>query len=217
MTPTYNHLEMEAALCIWEHLDACSGRETDFPDIAAFRRAYGTAEFRHSAIALVSYCLEVYNCMPTKLIDGLAYDWEVIPAILDSVDWRAMPNLPSVEHGVAHARTALTKLQRQYAPKPKDRVPLCAGEPAMPPDKLSSRALPFSLFSKRFKPIANKGDILREKLPRDPIEAHWWAAVPIHGTRWHILPGTDHRYGAFFIKCRVPRAGRDDQHPRYAY
>lgn len=216
---TYSHLEMEAALCIWEHLDACSDQPRLYPDIYNYRQLNGTAEFRHTAITLARYCTDVYDQLPAKLVDDIAYDWDVIPTILDSIDWRTMPRLPIVAHGVSHTKAALKKLQAERTPKPvpKDRVPLCAGDPVMPPDKQPSRALPYAVFQRRFKPILVNGDIRREKLPRDPVEVHWWSVFPTDTHRWHIMPGIEPGHAAFFIKCRVPRGGDNAKHPVYAY
>lgn len=151
----YTHLQMEAALCIWESLDARSQDEGEYPAVAAFRQTHGTAEFRHMAVLLVPYCLNIYHAMPKRLVEGLAYDWDVIPAILDSVDWRNMPTLPEIAHGADFTRKALAELQRARKPagKPKDTPPENAGAPVMPPSPPRKRALPFKVFKERFLPI----------------------------------------------------------------
>lgn len=220
---TYTHLEMEAALCIWESLEARSQDEKEYPAVKAFRDNYGTAEFRSMAVLLVPYCLAVYDAMPKHLVEGFAYDWDVIPAILDSVDWRTMPTLPEVEHGVTVTRKALADLRRERRPvgKTKDTVPKNPGAPVMPPATLRKRALPFKLFKERFQPIARQhGEIARDltDLPADPLDRQWWTLETGNlSETWYLRPGIFYRVGTQYVRCRNPWGGEAHQHPPYVY
>jgi hypothetical protein len=106
--PEYSHLQVEAALCIWESLmrdyDA-TPFDTETP-FATYWREHGTVHMRHLSIALAGYCLAVYDALPADARDGRPYDWEVIPAILDTIDWSIGPDirLPAGEAAILAAR-----------------------------------------------------------------------------------------------------------------
>jgi hypothetical protein len=114
----YSHLQVEAALCIWESLmrdyDATPfGAETEF---ATYWREHGTVHMRHLSIALADYCLAVYDALPGDVRDGCPYDWEIIPAILATIDWNIGPDLlPPPREAVAIATRALA--QNQEGPR----------------------------------------------------------------------------------------------------
>ncbi|UYZ08579.1 hypothetical protein CFBP5507_06140 [Agrobacterium salinitolerans] len=81
---SFTFLEMEAALCVWEWmLDA--GAKT----VERWRDTIGTKEARHSSYSIGRYCLKIFDL--GKEIggplawDGGAYDWEVIPAICETI------------------------------------------------------------------------------------------------------------------------------------
>jgi hypothetical protein len=86
----YTHLAMEAALCVWE----CLNEWTILPDVSTqsrpewieLREGIGSVEMRHQSIALGKWCLAIYEICTKHdrdFFDGLSYDWEVIPMILD--------------------------------------------------------------------------------------------------------------------------------------
>ncbi|WP_414462471.1 hypothetical protein [Hyphomicrobium sp. DY-1] len=222
-TRTYSVLDVEAALIIWECFDDWSRDETFHPEVAKYRADFGTVELRHLAIALAPHCLAVHRRLPASLLDGLAYDWDVIPAILENLDWRKFPDgQQDLAHAVTLARAALIELRdkERAAQKPLDTVPADAGAPVMPPTTMPSRALPFRLFDKRFAPIPAKGhDICRDPstLPRQPLERHWWTVQDNGGPRWSIRPGIHVANRMFLIHCRNPWGGNADDHPTYAY
>lgn len=83
----YTHLEMEAALCVWECLcDWTLGELAEHhKDWVELREGVGSVELRHQSIVLGKWCLLVYNICTKRDRDffaGVAYDWEVIPLIL---------------------------------------------------------------------------------------------------------------------------------------
>jgi hypothetical protein len=86
----YTHPEMEAALCVWECLNDWTladyidgpGR----PEWIELRQGIGSVEMRHQAIAVGKWCLEIFDICVERdrdFFDGLSYDWEVIPMMLD--------------------------------------------------------------------------------------------------------------------------------------
>lgn len=79
----YTALEMEAALCVWEHLNDITVC-TDKPDPAwmEYREGVGSAELRHESIAIGRWALEVYDLLPQWYRESGSYDWEIIPAIV---------------------------------------------------------------------------------------------------------------------------------------
>jgi hypothetical protein len=100
----YSHLQVEAALCIWEKfLDDYNGLGVEeAPPFAEYWREHGTVHMRHLSIALAGYCLAVHDALADDVVDGRPYDWEIIPAILDTIDWNIGPDirLPPAEAAV---------------------------------------------------------------------------------------------------------------------
>lgn len=88
-TDTFTPLELEAALCVWEWVDSRSVGLTDDvrADVLSLRQAIGTVELRSRCGDIGRYCLKVYDHIPETARDGHAYDWEIIPAILETFDW----------------------------------------------------------------------------------------------------------------------------------
>lgn len=87
---SFSYDEMEAALCVWEHLLECCDAHSAHYD-SAINDIYGklgAAEFRTTAIGLGRYCQTVYDLIPEEVREGWAYDWDVIPAILCTIDWK---------------------------------------------------------------------------------------------------------------------------------
>jgi hypothetical protein len=91
--PTYSHLQVEAALCIWEEIieRTAKRRDSEHAALIAYRKNCGTGALRHESITLAAYCLAVYDLLPEHARDGYPYDWEIIPAILDTIDWSIGP------------------------------------------------------------------------------------------------------------------------------
>ena len=80
---TYTHLEMEAALCVWEHLCDITVNTTE-PDEEWFdyRQGIGSVELRHESITIGKWVLKVYDLLPEWYRDIGAYDWEIVPTIV---------------------------------------------------------------------------------------------------------------------------------------
>jgi hypothetical protein len=96
----FTYLEVEAALCVWEclndwtllahgdvHAAAINDEDDNIKtDWIALRENVGSAEMRHQSIPLGQWCLKVYDICTKHdpdFFDGVAYDWEVIPLILE--------------------------------------------------------------------------------------------------------------------------------------
>src|SRR5262249_40857739 len=98
----HSHLQVEAALCIWENwIDRKMRTPTNERD-TAFHNYWehcGTVTIRHLSIDLADYCLAVYDALPDEEKYGRPYDWEIIPAILETIDWAIGPyvRLPAAE------------------------------------------------------------------------------------------------------------------------
>ncbi len=85
--PRFSYLEMEAAMCVWECLnDWTLPPATKRTDWIELREAVGSAELRHASIELGQWSLKVHELCTRRnpdIFDGFAYDWEVIPDILE--------------------------------------------------------------------------------------------------------------------------------------
>ncbi|XHE14388.1 hypothetical protein PCC82_06540 [Agrobacterium deltaense] len=80
----FSFLEMEAALCVWEWM-----LDVGAKNVERWREAIGTAEARQTCFAIGRYCLEIYD-LGKKMDgpnawDGLSFDWDVIPAICETI------------------------------------------------------------------------------------------------------------------------------------
>ena len=88
-TSTYSMVEAETALCIFEELDRRTA--TDNPDrcpaVSRWREDNGVYALRHAALGLAGAVDALYNAIPGDEWDGLAFDWHIVPAILNWVVW----------------------------------------------------------------------------------------------------------------------------------
>lgn len=86
----YTHLEMEAALCVWECINDWTlpdhiskmGR----PEWINLRNGVGSVEMRHQSIVLGKWCLQIWDILTEhdkNFFDYSSYDWEVVPMMLD--------------------------------------------------------------------------------------------------------------------------------------
>lgn len=102
-------LELEAALCVWEYLNEISLADTINPNLSRLRESIGTAQLRSHCLDIGRYCLKVYDLLPPEARDGHAYDWEIIPAIVDTIsfDDGVLPAL-TLEKAAAVVTEALT-------------------------------------------------------------------------------------------------------------
>lgn len=94
----YTHLEMEAALCVWEAINdrtVCGSDDmvAKHPELNECRENWGSVSLRHASIHIGKFFLTVYDLLDEKVRDAFSYDWEIIPAMLDHVDW-AQPGEP---------------------------------------------------------------------------------------------------------------------------
>lgn len=111
---TYSWDEVEAALCVWEELD----RRTRPPEhlqnlgLLHWRWTHGTSEMRTAAIGLARYVDEMYQLLSTTEWEPLAFDWEIIPAILDTVVWSSSGPAPTLP---ANRKSAMQILDRLTA------------------------------------------------------------------------------------------------------
>lgn len=108
--PTASHAgdaQIETALCVWEFLHEHA--ETN-PDIQRYRAEIGTVELRIAAIRLAAFCNDVFSRLPDSVLFERTFDWDIVPAILDTIDWQARPVLPpSLNASVEAVKTALTR------------------------------------------------------------------------------------------------------------
>lgn len=106
-SPTYSSEEVEAALCIWEELDRRTRPPERLHNLALFhwRAEHGTADLRTVAVDLARYADGMYQLLSAAEWNGLAFDWEIVPAILDTVAWHPFgpaPMLPLTRMSAMH-------------------------------------------------------------------------------------------------------------------
>lgn len=102
--PKYTALEMEAALCIWEWINDHTTTEEApaYPALNDAREAHGTFALRSAVPALATWLLTVYDAALAGEWDSHSYDWEIVPAIMGLVEWRADgQGLYDLPHGSA--------------------------------------------------------------------------------------------------------------------
>jgi hypothetical protein len=102
--PTYSALEAEAALCIWE--DMLDRRDTFYKE--AFT-PNGSVTMRHLSLELAPFVLRVYDRIADEVCGMWSYDWEVIPAILNTITFAASHTLPDETEAAAKALASLKK------------------------------------------------------------------------------------------------------------
>lgn len=108
MTQRNATLQAEAVLCLWEAmLDA--RLESTLPAMVDAWEATGTHTMRHHAITLAPFVLDVYDALPPSVrLAPLAYDYDVVPAILATLQWDgAEVQRPSVADAAAAVAAAL--------------------------------------------------------------------------------------------------------------
>ena len=113
--PAYTHLELEAALCVWEDINLRTGAENRHEGMAEWRDIVGTVAARHASIDLARYVLQVYaagNASDPRgdAWDSWVYDWEIVPAILDTVVFDAGDYELPTDHA-AQAAAVIAKLK----------------------------------------------------------------------------------------------------------
>lgn len=111
---SYSRNDVEAALCIWEELDRRT-RSNDWqgdPNLPRWRKQYGVSALRDAAMDLVDYVEALYQALPPEEWDGLAYDQQIVPAILDWVSWQSPKPVPLLATGTATAASLMAGLRR---------------------------------------------------------------------------------------------------------
>lgn len=105
--PTYTALQAEAALCLWEAMIDARMTST-LPALDSAWEAAGAATMRHHALALAPFALAVYDALPAEARECVAYDYEIIPAVLAVVRWSgAGYALPPVEDAARDVAAAI--------------------------------------------------------------------------------------------------------------
>lgn len=99
---SYSHLEVEAALCVWEYLNDVTllDQSRQDPQWVELREDVGSVALRHASIEIGKWALKVYDVCTRhdpSFFDGLAYDWEVIPAMVDRC--RGLDGRPAIHEG----------------------------------------------------------------------------------------------------------------------
>lgn len=87
----YTESNVEAALCVWEDLLARTSGDLsgDDPGLDAFLHANGTVVLRQHAVSLGVWVDQAYGLMNEDVRDAVPFDWEIVPALMDLVEWRA--------------------------------------------------------------------------------------------------------------------------------
>ena len=91
----YTELEAEAALCLWEAMIEAKAEAEKLQDCGVgggddLLNAWedtGTMFMRHEALRLAHVVCETFALIPVDLRDGHSFDWEIVPAILDTFRW----------------------------------------------------------------------------------------------------------------------------------
>lgn len=100
---------LHTAMCIWEYM---LDHDQSGTAISRLRNEIGTVELRHLAIRLIPFCCDVYTQIPEFLTLDKCYDWDVIPAILDTIDFAVRPVMPPpVPTALELAKKALAPTQ----------------------------------------------------------------------------------------------------------
>lgn len=92
----FGYLQMEAALIVWETLNdwTLSDSALSRPEWIELREGVGSMEMRHQSIALGKWCLAIYDILTKHdrdFFDGVAYDFEVIPMMLNHAERDGVP------------------------------------------------------------------------------------------------------------------------------
>ncbi|MBN9548517.1 MAG: hypothetical protein J0H31_06435 [Alphaproteobacteria bacterium] len=115
----YTHLEMEAALCVWEWLNEITvvpkRRAEADPVWLKYRELVGSVELRHYSIDVAKYVLPVYDLLPEWFRAIGSYDWEIIPAIVGEITpGEAFPDAKKARDAVLTTDWAKQEYLRQF-------------------------------------------------------------------------------------------------------
>lgn len=86
--PQWSHHAVEAALCVWEDMLA---RRHEFPErnpeMVRLWDEFGTVHMRSLSPAIGSWIVEATGLIERDSLDASPYDWEIVPAFVELVDW----------------------------------------------------------------------------------------------------------------------------------
>jgi hypothetical protein len=60
--------------------------------------------------AIGSWIAEAFELFERDSLDGSAYDWEIVPAFVNLIDWEAQPNKPKLMAPLAAAKLVAERL-----------------------------------------------------------------------------------------------------------
>ncbi len=123
----FTFLEMETALCVWEWINERTDTRIPMADdasVTAWRDAIGTVEARHASYEIGRYCLKIVELGKEiggpDAWDGGAYDWEVIPAICETIIFADDGSYHFHEDNAEIAQFALQKVSNPRDAKPQE-------------------------------------------------------------------------------------------------
>lgn len=105
MTDNFTRLQVEAIQCVWEEVLERLNNAHIHPQLEKYRSDYGSAQLRSDCVDVGVWAEAAAELIPEDLRDGVAYDWEIIPAFVGLVDWEkhfnpyssAPPALPPLD------------------------------------------------------------------------------------------------------------------------
>lgn len=114
----YSHLEMEAALCVWEWLNEITvvpKRGKADPTWLKYREDIGSVELRHYSIEIAKFVLPVYDLLPEWFRAIGSYDWEIVPAIVGEITpGEAFPDAKKARDAILTTDWAKEEYLRQF-------------------------------------------------------------------------------------------------------
>lgn len=196
------------ALCIWECIDQCSTDPVDHPELTRHRQDIGAVALRFEALALVAYVNDVFALMPDHVKQSYAFDWDIIPAILATLQWDPEPFIV-----LSHQQAAERAIDLLRQPVLLDPAPLAA------PPRDYRRPRSHDVFEKLFQPISrNDGQLLWDwaAIPDGADARYWWTVIEGDSGKLYLSAGFHIVNRIGYVRCRVPR---DDSrpHPDYVY
>lgn len=123
MTKSYNHDEVETAVCLWEALEDAERKSIVTLPWAAIRENYGTTALRNNIIMLASLCSKDWRDNDGPNVSPVqqkypAFDWDFCPKWLeDCVDWENV--IPGCH---AQAKSDALRMAALGLPKPSDNL-----------------------------------------------------------------------------------------------
>lgn len=196
------------ALCIWECLAERAVDPIHHPELTRRREDIGTVALRESVAGLIQYVDAVYELIAQDTRESYCYDWTIVPAILETLQWDCDPVIVR-----DHADAAAIVTRVLTGPPLPEPVPVSA-------DNTPPHVRPNAEFEELFQPLErNDNQLLWQHgaIPSGADARYWWSVVEGDNGAWYISPGfrVVNRMG--YIRCRVPRAADETDYPDYAY